>query len=202
MKNSLRITSGEYRGRGILTPGGATHPMGERERLALFNMIASEIPGALVLDAFAGSGALGVEMLSRGACVAVFVEKNPTAVKVIRQNLKQLGIPETTMGRAESGDAAKSAAIVDSTAPTGVVVQSTVRDFTTQLRFDIIVADPPYDDFRANEVAGLVKFLKYDGVLVLSHPDEAPDFESLEPIKTRSYAGANLTIYKYGIASD
>ena len=59
----VRITSGKYRGRALKTPGGATHPMGSREKLALFNMVAGHLPGALVLDAFAGSGALGLEAL-------------------------------------------------------------------------------------------------------------------------------------------
>ena len=92
MKNSVRITSGIYRGHSILTPGEGTHPMGERERLALFNKISDYLPGANVLDAFAGSGALGIEAMSRGAASVTFVEKSPKAAKIIRENLKTLGI--------------------------------------------------------------------------------------------------------------
>ena len=92
MKNSVKITSGTYRGQEILTPGAGTHPMGAREKLALFNMITSELPGAKVLDAFAGSGALGIEALSRGAESVVFVEKSPAAARIIKKNLDKLNL--------------------------------------------------------------------------------------------------------------
>ena len=82
--DNLRITSGNYRGRKIATPGGKTHPMGERERLALFNMIGPFIPEAMVLDAFSGSGALGIEALSRGAKHVVFVDIDKKAFETIK----------------------------------------------------------------------------------------------------------------------
>ena len=65
--------------------------MGERERLALFNMISDYLPRTTVLDAFAGSGALGIEALSRGASEVVFVESNREAAQCIRRNLVSLG---------------------------------------------------------------------------------------------------------------
>ena len=66
MKN-VRITAGNYKGKVLATPGEGTHPMGERERLALFNMVGNDLTGANVLDAYAGSGILGAEALSRWA---------------------------------------------------------------------------------------------------------------------------------------
>ena len=88
----VRITSGKYRNRALKTPEIGTHPMGAREKLALFNMVADVLPDALVLDAFAGSGALGIEALSRGASEVVFLEKSAKACKIIRENLQGLGL--------------------------------------------------------------------------------------------------------------
>lgn len=169
----IRISSGQYRNRKITTPGGATHPMGERERLALFNMIAEYLPGAKVLDAFAGSGALGIEALSRGASEAVFVEKVAPACRVIRGNLRELGI------EAE-------------------VYQSNVVNFTTDTEFDVMLADPPYDNFKINEVTHLLQFLRSGGILALSHPGEAPELPRMELLKSRKYAGATISIYVKG----
>ena len=144
--------------------------MGERERLALFNMIVDSIPGASVLDAFAGSGALGIEALSRGASSVVFIEKNAKACSVIRNNLRELGLE------------------VD-------VFQGDVVNFTTDNEFGLVLADPPYDKFDINEVKHLLQFLQRDGRFVLSHPGEAPDLPGLELLKSRKYAGATISVY-------
>ena len=168
--NELKITSGVYRGRKITTPGGKTHPMGERERIALFNIIADYVKGARVLDAYAGSGALGIESLSRGASAVEFLEKSPTVAKTIRENLKTLGL-------------------------TARVATCSAGDFTTNDGFDLILADPPYDDFDLAGVEYLAGFLRNGGILVLSHPDETPDLPELKLIKTRKYAGAHVSIY-------
>lgn len=167
----VRITSGEYRGRTLKTPGGATHPMGAREKLALFNMISGYVPGAVVLDAYAGSGALGIEALSRGAESVVFVEKSPVAASVIKKNLSELGL-------------------------VAEVATSDVANFQPKEKFDLILADPPYDKFDADKIKDLVKFLTSGGILVLSHPGEAPEIPGLEFLKSRKYAGARISIYK------
>lgn len=170
--DTVLITAGKYKGRKIATPGGATHPMGSREKLALFNMLTGEIEGATVLDAFAGSGALGIEALSRGASEVVFVEKNEKAAEIIKQNLKSLEIENAK------------------------VIKNSVSNITDDLgEFEVVLADPPYDNFKITEVLLLTKFVKNGGILVLSHPGDAPDLEGLSLLKTRSYAGANLSIY-------
>ena len=169
-KNSIKITSGIYRSRAITTPGGKTHPMGERERLALFNMISDYIPGAVLLDAFSGSGSLGIEALSRGAEEVTFIENNSNAIKTIKDNLAALGAE-------------------------GEVVGSKVSTFSTDKVFDVVLADPPYDDFRINEVFHLLRFLKEGGVFVLSHPGEVPDLPGMKLDKSRKYAGATISIY-------
>lgn len=169
--DKITITGGKYRGRKITTPGGATHPMGSRERLALFNMLTGKIEGALVLDAFSGSGALGIEALSRGASEAVFVEKNRVATEIIKQNLADL-----------SAD--------------GKVIKGSVKDVAANLgEFEVVLADPPYDNFDITEVEALVPLVKKDGVLVLSHPGEAPEINKLKLAKTRKYAGASISVY-------
>lgn len=170
--NSMRITSGALRGRKIATPGGLTHPMGERERLALFNMVSDIVAGAKVLDAFSGSGALGIEALSRGAKTVTFIDNNPVAVKVIKSNLSELSL-------------------------TAEVLKEKVSEYKTKSKFDLILADPPYDDFKDDEIKHLIPFLEKGGVLVLSHPKEAPVLDGLVLQKTRKYARARISIYRY-----
>ena len=167
------ITGGKYRGRKIATPGGATHPMGSRERLALFNMLVGELEGASVLDAFAGSGSLGIEALSRGASEVVFIEKNRVATEIIKQNLAELGASDNTR-----------------------VIKSSVEDAIFDLgEFAVVLADPPYDNFDVTEVEPLAQVVKNDGVLALSHPGDAPEIKGLTLAKTRKYAGASISVY-------
>ncbi len=171
--NNIKITSGKFRGRAINSPNlKTTHPMGAREKLALFNMISEYLPGANVLDAYAGSGALGIEALSRGASYAMFVEKNPRAAAVIRKNLADLGLLENAG-----------------------VSEWDAKNFLPPRDFDIIIADPPYDDFDVRGVENLAKFLNKGGILVLSHPGEALKISGLTLQKTRAYAAAKISIY-------
>lgn len=144
--------------------------MGERERLALFNKISDYLPGANVLDAFAGSGALGIEAMSRGAASVTFVEKSPKAAKIIRENLKTLGI-------------------------SGEVVLLDASKFDSDKTFDVILIDPPYDKFESVEFNQLFALLDTKGILVLSHPGEAPAFAGLKILDSRNYAGATLSYY-------
>ena len=168
--DTVIVTSGKYRGRKILTPGPGTHPMGSREKLALFNMLTGKIEGATVLDAFAGSGALGIEALSRGAFKVVFVDNSKKATEVISKNLATLGIKDNFE-------------IIKSS------VQGTVGSF------DVILADPPYDNFNITDAEHLTSLLKNGGIMVLSHPGEAPELTGLTLLKTHQYAAAHLSIY-------
>ena len=175
MNNVLRITSGKFKGRKILTPGGKTHPMGERERIALFNMISGFIPGSRVVDVFSGSGALGIEALSRGADEVVFIEKNTGAYETIRQNLSDLEVNDGV--EALKTDAYK------------------FSEETTE-KYDIVIADPPYDEYDGEKIKLRSKLVgELGGILVLSHPNEAPEMPGLKLDRTRSYANANISIY-------
>ena len=171
---NIRITSGELRGRLIKSPrSNLTHPMGAREKLALFNMLTDFLPEARVLDAFSGSGALGIEAISRGAGKAVFIEKNKKTSQVIRENIKALDLLGKT-----------------------IVFAMDVKNFAADELFDIIIADPPYDNFNVEDVLYLTGFLKDGGVLALSHPGDAPVIYGLNLITSRKYAGATLSIYR------
>ena len=89
----MKIISGLYKNRELLSPNSSkTHPMGSREKLALFNMLGFYLKNAEVLDAFSGSGALGLEALSRGAKKVIFVEKSPKVARIIKENCKTLKI--------------------------------------------------------------------------------------------------------------
>jgi RNA methyltransferase, RsmD family len=89
----MRVIAGEFRSRRLKTlPGLALRPTPDRLREALFNILAPRIEGATFLDAYAGSGSVGIEALSRGAAHATFLEKHFSAVRVIRDNLTSLGL--------------------------------------------------------------------------------------------------------------
>lgn len=176
----VRIIAGEFGGRAIETPGSfATHPMSERIRGAIFNKLIDEVQGVTVLDAFAGSGALGIEAVSRGAENAVLIEKDRKAQMVVRKNIDELGVSDRV--RLIKAD-----------------VKSVVGDLG---RFSVIFADPPYKDVQIKVVAKLSSVLKDDGVLVLSLPVSMEGemegiFTDLELFDKRRYADAVIGYYK------
>ncbi len=175
---NVRIISGLYGGRIIDAPDRrSTHAMSERARNALFNSIAAELDGAHVLDAFAGSGSLGIEALSRGASRAVFVEKDRIAAKIIQKNL---GLLQITSGK---------------------VIKTTVSNWleTSESElFDIILADPPYHDPQFSTVKRLFGLLKPGALMVLSHSGkgEVPSKTGVVVVDNRSYGNLNLTLYR------
>ncbi len=132
---SLRITAGEWRGRSIRTvPGQAVRPSPAMLREALFNIVGPAIRGARLLDLCAGSGAVGLEALSRGAAHATFVESHPASLAVIRRNLETLGAAaRATLLRRDA------ALAPDELARRGE-------------RFDLAFLDPPYDTGTAAAV--------------------------------------------------
>ena len=129
---SLRITAGAFRGRTIHTvPGQAVRPSPSMLREALFNIVGPAIRGARFLDLCAGSGAVGIEALSRGAARATFVDSHPASLAVIRRNLEALGTLErATLLRRDAAHA-----------PGDLARQGG--------RFDVAFLDPPYDTATA-----------------------------------------------------
>ncbi|MCS7251636.1 MAG: 16S rRNA (guanine(966)-N(2))-methyltransferase RsmD [Anaerolineae bacterium] len=91
----MRVISGSAKGRRLKSlPGSSTRPITDRVKVALFDILGPSIVGAQVLDLFAGTGSVGIEALSRGAAEAVFVEKDPRVIRVLRENLQQTGLAD------------------------------------------------------------------------------------------------------------
>jgi 16S rRNA (guanine966-N2)-methyltransferase len=89
----MRVIAGQFRSRVLAAPSGlATRPTSDRLRETLFNVLAPRIPGAVFLDLYAGSGAVGIEAVSRGAAHVTFVERDPAAARILRGNLERLQI--------------------------------------------------------------------------------------------------------------
>ena len=173
----VRVIAGKLKGEKIKTPGEGTHPMGERERNALFNMIVDMLPRAFVFDAYAGSGALGIEAISRGAAFVLFMDKDPRAVETINENLKKLKLYGPNGG----------AMLAD----TSVVVR------TATDRFSIVLADPPYDEYNPKMVTRLARVVAPGGILVASTPEEGPEIKGMKKIKSQKYARAHISVYRW-----
>jgi 16S rRNA (guanine(966)-N(2))-methyltransferase RsmD len=123
----MRIIAGTYRSRTLEAPSGlATRPTSDRLRETLFNVLAPRTTGAVFLDLYAGSGAVGIEALSRGAAHVLFVERAPAALKVLRANLTRLELKEQF--HVQSGS-----------------VASFLRKPPPTPAFDIVFLDPPYE---------------------------------------------------------
>jgi 16S rRNA (guanine(966)-N(2))-methyltransferase RsmD len=121
----LRIVAGSFKGRRLVAPpGSATRPTSDRVREALFSVLGPSVPGARVLDLFAGSGALGLEALSRGAATAVFVDRSQRAIAAIRTNLEALGV-DADVHRMEAHAALRAA-------------------LARREAYDLVFLDPPY----------------------------------------------------------
>lgn len=127
----MRVIAGQYRSRVLAAPRGmATRPTSDRLRETLFNVLAPRIEGAAFLDLYAGSGAVGIEALSRGAARAVFVERAPEALAVLRSNLDTLGVRSAARVRASS---------------VGVFLRRRRAGEDEAGAFDVVFLDPPYD---------------------------------------------------------
>jgi 16S rRNA (guanine966-N2)-methyltransferase len=146
----VRIIAGELKGRRLAAPRfEGVRPTSDKLRETLFNVLASRVAGARVLDLFAGTGALGLEALSRGAAHVSFVERDPRAIAVIADNVARCGV------------GARAA-----------VIRAAVERVGDRLAgdFDLILADPPYDiDDPAALLAVFVPRLAPGGLLVLEH---------------------------------
>lgn len=173
---NVKITSGLFRGRELKAPqNGVTHPMGSREKLALFNSLSDKIKDKIILDVFAGTGALGLEALSRGASHVTFIEADKKAAEILKQNAIVLGVFEKV--RIYNTKAEK----IDFDSP-----------------FDIVIADPPYEYFHDLPLSVLDRLAKTAReYFVLSHPsDFDPHAIDAELLSTKAYAGSRITIFR------
>ena len=173
----MRVIGGEYRGRRLSAPvADRVRPTTDRVREAIFDILFSlgGVEGLQVADLFAGTGALGIEALSRGAASVTFVDRDPDSVAAVRANLASAG-----MGDAESdGDATIVRADVDTWVG------------TTASRYDLVLCDPPYD-YTGWET--LVPGLPAD-LAVLESGAELPQVDGWEVLRSRRYGGTIVTV--------
>ena len=171
----MRIIAGTHRGHRIAAPKGRdTRPTSDRVRENAFNLIGP-VDGAEVLDLFAGSGAMGLEALSRGAERATFVKSDREACRVINANLDKLRLNAT------------------------VLCQDVVRAVTQEGgRYDLVLCDPPYD-YDSERLAPLVgRLLAENGLLVWESSSRrpAPVVPGLTERTSRTYGAARLTLFE------
>lgn len=183
----MRITGGTFRSRSLAAPRGTeTRPTSDRVREALFSMLVGDgcfenDPGPRVLDLYAGSGALALEALSRGARAAVLVDQSRAALAVIRENTRALDVEDSVT----------------------VLPLRVDRALTTiQGPFDLVFVDPPYADVRTPtfaEVLGKVATLVTEGgLLVLEHAktDEPEPPAGLVLDRRRRYGDTTLSLFR------
>jgi 16S rRNA (guanine966-N2)-methyltransferase len=176
----MRIIAGEKRGAKITAPRGHdTRPTSDRAREAAFNLIGP-VDGAAVLDLFAGSGAYGLEALSRGADTAVFAESDPAACNAIRQNLEKLRLTGATVLCRDA-------------------IQVLSEEAGAGRRYDLVLADPPYrmfSDVQTGLATYLPLVLSDHGLAVVeTHAKEEPELP-LSLRTSRRYGSARLTLFE------
>jgi 16S rRNA (guanine966-N2)-methyltransferase len=175
----VRIVAGSRRGARLLAPKGETRPTGDRVREAAFDLVGP-VDGASVLDLFAGSGALGLEALSRGAERALFVESDRDACRTIERNLEKLRLQGTVLRQD--------------------VLRALAAEAGAGRRYDLVLADPPYDMFSSLQTAlasYLPAVLADDGVLVVETSSREEPELPLAKRTSRRYGSARLTLFSH-----
>jgi 16S rRNA (guanine966-N2)-methyltransferase len=175
----MRIVAGSRKGHGIAAPKGVgTRPTGDRVREAVFSILGP-VDDARVLDLFAGSGAMGLEALSRGAAAAVFVDDDREACRVIQRNLEKLRLTGADV-RCQDALAA-------------------LRDEKARgRRYDLVLADAPYEDWeRYEKPLGelLPELLEEGGIAVVETSARTEPQLPLDLVTTRRYGSARITVF-------
>jgi len=175
----MRIIAGRLKGREFKSPRGAkTHPMSDKVRGALFNVLG-DVEGLSFLDAFAGSGALCFEALSRGAANATAIDQDKNAQRALDDNVKGLGLTGVKVVHAGASGWSEN---------------------NQDTQFDIVLLDPPYDNLQVNLLEKLAdRHVKPGGLAVLSIAGkiDAPDL-NLQIVTAKDYGDAQLVFYKKG----
>jgi 16S rRNA (guanine966-N2)-methyltransferase len=174
----MRVIAGRLGGRNFDSPKThRTHPMSDKVRGALFNALG-ELSGLSVLDAFAGSGACSLEAVSRGANSVLAIDIDPEAVKTIAANVRNLGVDERITVRRKN-------------------ISGWSRN-NQALQFDIVLADPPYNDIRPDVLERLCVHVAPGGLFVLSWPgsEAVREFGGLDVVSHKSYGDAQLVFYR------
>ena len=175
----MRVVAGLYGGRRLVAPAGsATRPTSDRVREALFSVLGNSVQGARVLDLYAGSGALGIEALSRGAASAVFVDQAPKAIAAIRANLEALGI-EAPVHRMQARAALRPPP-------------------TAASAYDLVFLDPPYRRAAGlgRELSEALPAVLAAGARVVSESDRRDPLELAFPLADeRRYGDTIIRIH-------
>jgi 16S rRNA (guanine966-N2)-methyltransferase len=178
----VRVIAGSRKGHTLVAPRGlATRPTSDRVRENVFNLVGP-VDGARVLDLFAGSGALGIEALSRGAAHATFVEREPEAVRALERNLDRLRL---TGARVVRGDA----------------LWTIAQEAGTGAKYDLVLVDPPYEmltEILPRLARHLPPLLAADGLLVVE-TDARVEPELPLPVRaSRRYGQTRVTLFEAG----
>jgi 16S rRNA (guanine966-N2)-methyltransferase len=178
----VRVIAGTAKGRKLIAPQGyTTRPTPARVREALFSIIAAHVPHAQVLDLYAGTGALGLEALSRGADNAVFVERDRHVLDCLRRNVEPFAVRLEVL----------SMAVKPALALLG----------QRRGRFDVIFMDPPYPlNLWSDTLADIARYalLAPDGIVVCEHPSAGGALDSpaeLACVRTRAFGEVTLSLF-------
>jgi 16S rRNA (guanine966-N2)-methyltransferase len=177
----VRIIAGEKRGHTIFAPRGReTRPTSDRVRENVFNIVAPWVEGARVLDLYAGSGAMGLEALSRGAASALFVESDPDALHVIERNLDKLRLAGARVVRLD-------------------VTTALAQESGAGRKYDLVLVDPPYDMTNYETLARyLPAVLADDGLLVVETDARVePELPGLAVRTARKYGSTRVTVFEH-----
>lgn len=177
----MRVISGSARGRKLVSrPGESTRPTADKVKESVFNIIQAHVSGSRVLDLFAGSGALGIEALSRGADHATFVEKDFGAMNIVKTNLENTRLSDKSS-----------------------LIKGDALSFlkNTDERFDIIFIDPPYASGLYEEVFSLIssrRLLSPEGIIISEHKTgaEVTLCNGLRLLSERKYGNVSVSIIK------
>lgn len=183
--NDMRVTGGRWRGHPVRVPGRRVlRPTQDRVREALFAMLAGRIEGARFVDLFAGTGAVGIEALSRGAAQVCWVERDVRVLAVLRQNLRELGAPQDTIVRADVGRALAGGLLPEAC--------------------DVVFADPPYRVRRRRpwldtllETLPRCGVLRPDGCFVMEQAagDTVACPQGWQLVRDRAYGDSRLLLF-------
>jgi 16S rRNA (guanine966-N2)-methyltransferase len=174
----MQIISGDLKAKKIVNLSNVTHPMSEKIRGGLFNILG-DINGLTFLDCYSGTGAVSFEAISRGAKSAVLVESDKKAQQSIVSNIKNLDVGSDVM-----------------------LIKSSVKNFVDNYkaeRFDVVLCDPPFDKpIDINTISRLETLVKTDKLLIISLPNKPIDFHfnSMDEIKVKIYGDARLVFFR------
>ena len=180
----MRVISGKAKGKKLKAPKGKIRPLSDQAREALFNILGSKVIDSYFLDLFAGTGAVGIEALSRGAKLSIFVEVDKKTVEIIRENLKSTDLYD--FAEVYSIDALRAIKILGGKGA----------------KFDIIFLGPPYDSLQLEKA--MVRLSEIDildsrGVIIAEHrakQEIADKYKDLHRFRDARYGDTVLTFYR------